>query len=265
MKEYFVGIDAGSTYVKVVFLDEQGLLAGFDHRSTGINPDQVSKKIIKEIIKEKNINGDQVKKVTATGYSRRNIESAHDSVTEIKAHAAGAVWSAPKGVDIQTVIDIGGQDSKVIILNPDGGVLTFSMNDKCAAGTGRFLESLARVLELDVTQLGQISLKSNMPLNINSTCVVFAESEVVSLIVKKKKPEDIVAGIHRSLAKRIAGMARKAGITPQILLTGGGGLNQGIAAALDEELFMDIHVPEHPQLNGALGAALIGKQESRLY
>jgi len=259
MKEYFIGIDAGSTYVKVVLMDEQGLLVGFDHKSTGINPDQVSKNIISEISNEKNINPDQIKKVMATGYSRRNIESAHDSVTEIKAHAAGATFSAPKGVEIKTVIDIGGQDSKVIILNAEGEIVNFSMNDKCAAGTGRFLESLARVLELDVTNLGTISLESNMPLNINSTCVVFAESEVVSLIVKKEKPEEIVAGIHRSLAKRIAGMARKAGITPEILLTGGGGLNQGIAAALDEELFMDIHVPEHPQLNGAIGAALIGR------
>ncbi len=261
MKEYFVGIDAGSTYVKTAFLDDQDKLAGYKRASTGINPDKVSREMINTITFENNINPDQIKTIVATGYSRRNIESAQSSITEINAHARGAVWSAPEGIDIHTIIDIGGQDSKVIILDKNQEISNFAMNDKCAAGTGRFLESLARVLELDITQLGPLSKESDMPLDINSTCVVFAESEVISLVARKKQSKDIVAGIHRSLARRISGMAKKAVLHPEILLTGGGGLNQGIQDALEEELFSDVHVPEHPQLNGAIGAALIGRSQ----
>lgn len=260
MTHYFVGIDAGSTYVKVAFLDEEGALAGYDRKPTGIDADGTSSQMMGAIMSSNGITREQIKTITATGYSRRAIETAHDTVTEIKAHGAGARWSAPEDLDIRTVIDIGGQDSKVIVVDEAGETVNFAMNDKCAAGTGRFLESLARVLELDIKDLGPMSLASKMPLAINSTCVVFAESEVVSLVARKKRREDIAAGIHHSLAKRIAGMARKAGAASEILLTGGGGLNAGIAEALEDEMLMDIHVPEHPQLNGAIGAALIGKK-----
>ena len=256
---YFVGVDAGSTYIKVAFVDEAGRLSGFDRRYTGVDADGTSKRMIEEVAKELGISMGEIGAVTATGYSRRAITVAEDTVTEIRAHALGAVWSAPEDVTVRTVIDIGGQDSKVIVLDEQGETANFAMNDKCAAGTGRFLENLARVLELDIEQLGPLSLESTMPLAINSTCVVFAESEVVSLVARKKKREDIAAGIHLSLARRIAGMARKAGATPGILLTGGGGLNVGIAEALEDTLLADIHVPTHPQLNGAIGAALIGR------
>ena len=256
---FFVGVDAGSTYVKVAFVDENAGLTGFDRRYTGVDADGTAKKMIEEIAGEQGISMDEIQSVTATGYSRRAIAAAQDTVTEIRAHALGAVWSAPEGVSVRTVIDIGGQDSKVIVLDEHGETANFAMNDKCAAGTGRFLENLARVLEMDIGQLGPLSLESTMPLAINSTCVVFAESEVVSLVARKKKREDIAAGIHRSLARRIAGMAKKAGASPEILLTGGGGLNVGIAEALEDTLLADIHVPAHPQLNGAIGAALIGR------
>ncbi|BBO82437.1 2-hydroxyglutaryl-CoA dehydratase [Desulfosarcina ovata subsp. sediminis] len=258
---YFAGIDAGSTYVKAALMDENQALVAFDQRPTGIDADGTSQKMIAAMAEANGIPADHIQNIIATGYSRRNISMARDTVTEIKAHARGAAWSAPNSIGIRTVIDIGGQDSKVIVLDGDNEILNFAMNDKCAAGTGRFLESLARVLELDISELGPLSLQSNMPLSINSTCVVFAESEVVSLVARKKKREDIAAGIHHSLAKRIAAMARKAGAQPGILLTGGGGRNAGIASALDEALLMDIHVPEYPQLNGALGAALIGMTE----
>ena len=256
---YFAGIDAGSTYVKAALLDEDQALVAFDQHPTGIDADGTSQKMIATMAEANGIQADQILKIIATGYSRRNISLAQDTVTEIKAHAHGAAWAAPDGVDIRTVIDIGGQDSKVIVLDQDNEIVNFAMNDKCAAGTGRFLESLARVLELDISELGPLSLQSTMPLNINSTCVVFAESEVVSLVARKKKREDIAAGIHHSLAKRIAAMARKAGARAEIILTGGGGRNAGIADALDEALLMDIHVPEYPQLNGAIGAALLAR------
>jgi len=261
MREYFAGIDAGSTYVKAVILDENGKLVDCDCKPTGINAEGASRAMLEAISHGNGVSPDQIKSIMATGYSRRAIEMADDTVTEIKAHAAGAAWSAPADVDIRTVIDIGGQDSKVIVLDGEGEVVNFAMNDKCAAGTGRFLESMARVLELKISELGHISLASTIPLTINSTCVVFAESEVISLMARKKKREDIVAGIHLSLASRIAGMARKAGATPEILLTGGGGLNKGIARALEDALLMDVHLPDYPQFNGAIGAALIAKCE----
>jgi predicted CoA-substrate-specific enzyme activase len=258
MPHYFAGIDAGSTYVKVAVMDDENRLVGCERNPTGIDADGTSRKMLAEITGKNGITSSAVRRIVATGYSRRNIETAHETVTEIKAHARGAGWTAPPGTDIRTVIDIGGQDSKVIVLDDAGDIANFAMNDKCAAGTGRFLESLARVLEMDVRDLGALSLVSSSPIDINSTCVVFAESEVISLVARKKKREDIVAGIHRSLAKRIAGMARKAGLAPEILLTGGGGLNEGIAEALEDALMLDIHVPEHPQFNGAIGAALTG-------
>jgi predicted CoA-substrate-specific enzyme activase len=257
--KYFAGVDAGSTYVKAVVIGEDGSLAGFDHKPTGIDAAGTSRKIIESIRSGPKLNGAPVHRAIATGYSRRVIDVADDTVTEIKAHSAGAVWSAPPGVEIRTVIDIGGQDSKIIVIDGNGEAVNFVMNDKCAAGTGRFLESLARVLELDVRDLGEISLESNAPAAINSTCVVFAESEVISLVARKKKPRDIVAGIHQALAKRIAGMARKAHMEQEVLLTGGGGLNVGIVRALEDELRMDIHVSPYAQLNGAIGAALIAR------
>lgn len=260
-KTYFAGIDAGSTYVKAALMDENHALVAFDQRPTGIDADGTSQKMITAMAASNGIQAAQIQKIIATGYSRRNISVAQDTVTEIKAHARGAAWAAPDGIGIRTVIDIGGQDSKVIVLDGDNEIANFAMNDKCAAGTGRFLESLARVLELDIGELGPLSLQSTLPLTINSTCVVFAESEVVSLVARKKKREDIAAGIHHSLAKRIAAMARKAGARPEILLTGGGGRNAGIADALEEALLADIHVPEYPQLNGALGAALVAMVE----
>ena len=256
MTDYFAGIDAGSTYVKMALLDSESRLVGFDLRPTGIDADGVSEKMLGAAAEKIGIDRKGIRRIIATGYGRRGIETAHDTVTEIKAHALGAGWSKPGDADIRTVIDIGGQDSKVIVLDKDYNVLNFTMNDKCAAGTGRFLESLARVLELDVSDLGPVSLTSARPLTINSTCVVFAESEVISLVARKKKREDIVAGIHWSLARRIAGMARKAGVTPGILLTGGGGRNEGIAEALEDALLEEIYIPENPQLNGAVGAAV---------
>jgi len=259
--KYYAGIDAGSTYVKVAVLDEENKLTGCKTLPTGIDAGGTADKIITEILGNNNISRDDLDCTVATGYSRRIIDIADDTVTEIKAHAAGAVWSAPDGVEIKTLIDIGGQDSKVISINEEGDVVNFAMNDKCAAGTGRFLESLARVLELEVKDLGPMSLEANSPAAINNTCVVFAESEVISLVSRKTPREDIIAGIHDSLAKRVSAMARKSGITPGILLTGGGGLNCGIAASLEKELMNEVHVPDYPQFNGAIGAAIIGRDD----
>lgn len=260
MGRYFVGIDAGSTYLKVAMLDQERDLVGCDVASTGIDANGTAKRLMDGLCQKHGVEAGGIAHILATGYSRRNIGVAQDTVTEIQAHAKGAVWSAPPSLKIRTVVDIGGQDSKVIVLDDQGEISNFVMNDKCAAGTGRFLESLSRVLEIGIDQLGPVSLESVCPLSINSTCVVFAESEVISLIARSKKREDIAAGIHQSLASRIGGMARHAGAQAGILLTGGGGLNCGIAKALERELQADIHVSGNPQLNGAIGAAIIAQE-----
>jgi len=254
------GVDAGSTYIKVALLDEGGRLMGVARRPTGIDAAKTSRTMIASILADLDQPAESLALIVATGYSRRVIDVAEETITEIRAHSLGARWAAPPEMEIRTVIDIGGQDSKIIVIDNNGETLHFVMNDKCAAGTGRFLESLSRVLEMEVNDLGPLSLQSTAPAAINSTCVVFAESEVISMIARKKHPRDIVAGIHQALAKRIGGMARKARIEPQVLLTGGGGLNAGIVQALEDELLVDIHVPAHPQLNGAIGAALVAWQ-----
>lgn len=255
--EYFAGIDAGSTYVKAVIIDNDGALLEYKVAFTGIDARTTSKKILEELCSQSGISIMDINAIISTGYSRRRIDIAHGNVTEIKAHAAGAVWAAPEGSKVRTIIDIGGQDSKVIVIDAQGETVHFVMNDKCAAGTGRFLEALARVLELSVEDIGPLSHKSKSPCRINSTCAVFAESEVISLLARGNRPEDIIAGIHGSMAKRIGGMARKARFEPDILITGGGALNPGLVAAFEDELLAEILVPKHPQFNGALGAAII--------
>lgn len=254
---YFAGIDAGSTYVKAAVIDENKRLAGFRVSKTGINANSTALKIMDELAEEIDIAKDDICSIIATGYGRRIIEPANESVTEIKAHAAGVRMSCPDGTKVKTVIDIGGQDSKVIVLDDSRDVENFVMNDKCAAGTGRFFEALARTLDIDVGDFSHISLKARSPCRINSLCVVFAESEVISLLARGKDLPDIVAGIHESMAKRIANMARKTGMKEEVVITGGGGLNPALVEALSCELMTDIITPEHPQMNGAFGAALL--------
>jgi len=253
----YAGIDAGSTYIKVAIIDENKTLLEYKVTPTGIDARNTAREIIDALCNDAGISPSDILSITSTGYSRRRIDIADENVTEIKAHAVGVLWAAPEGADIRTIIDVGGQDSKVISLDEQGEVKNFVMNDKCAAGTGRFLETLARVIELSVEEIGPFSLESKAPCRINSTCAVFAESEVISLLARGKKPVDIIAGIHTSLSKRISGMARKAGLESDVLLAGGGGLNPGLVAAFEDELMMDIHVAQNPQLNGAIGAALL--------
>ena len=260
--ECYAGIDAGSTYIKVSIIDKNSDLVGYKVVPTGVDSRKTASEAFNKLLSRLGLSLSDVLAVTSTGYGRRNVDIAHENVTEIKAHAAGAIWTAPEESKISTVIDIGGQDSKVITINEEGETKNFVMNDKCAAGTGRFLEVLSRVLELSVDQIGPLSLQAKTPCRINSLCAVFAESEVISLLAREKDRSDIIAGIHRSLARRISGMARKAGLEPDVLMTGGGALNPGLAAAFEDELMMDVYVAKKPQLNGAIGAALLGKNSN---
>lgn len=259
--EFYAGIDAGSTYTKTVIVDNNGTVMGHKIAPTGIDCSITARESFDNLCGELGISRSNIF-VTSTGYGRRMIDFADQNVTEIKAHAAGGSRKLSDGRKIRTIIDIGGQDSKVILIDEEGEMINFAMNDKCAAGTGRFLEVIARVLQVKVNDLGELSSQAKAPCQINSLCAVFAESEVISLLARKNKRSDIIAGIHRSLARRISSMARKTGVEPEVLLTGGGGLNPGLIAALEDELMMDIHVEGNPQLNGAIGAALIGKNSN---
>jgi len=194
--------------------------------------------------------------VISTGYGRHGVPFANKAVTEIICHAKGAYYLLPA---TRTIIDIGGQDSKAIGLDEKGDVIDFVMNDKCAAGTGRFLEVMAQVLGVTIEELGPVALTSKNPCQISSTCTIFAESEMVSLRAEGKPREDLIAGIVRAVSSRVVVMGRTVVFRRDIVFTGGVAKNIGVKEALEEEIQMEIIVPEEPQTMGALGAALLAK------
>ena len=258
---YFLGIDIGSTTTKMALLRDNELLAS-RVTATGVSCQETSLELLQSILDEHSLKREDVSRVMATGYGRRLIDFADDIISEITANVKGTVWSCPelKG-EIRTIINIGGQDSKVISLDEHGVTQNFAMNDKCAAGTGRFLETITRILQIDVKDLGHLSMKSEVPLKINSTCAVFAESEIISLVARKKSPEDIIAGAHFSIARRIGKMARRMGLKDHVVFDGGPALNDGLVKAFEDELAIDIHVPKWPQITTAVGAAILAKNE----
>ena len=196
----------------------------------------------------------------STGYGRNSVSFADDRITEITAHARGVQFFFQ---DAHSVIDIGGQDSKAILISKKtGNVVDFQMNDKCAAGTGRFLEVMANALEVPIDKIGGLGLQSNDPASISSTCTVFAESEVISLFAKGTKKEDIAAGIHKSIARRVAGMAKRIGVAPLLVFCGGVAKNVAVRKFLEDELGFEVVIPEQPQLTGAIGAALIAQEHN---
>ena len=258
MKAY-VGIDIGSLATKIVLINENKLI---DHRTERSTFDfkRVGHNLFDEILAEHSLKRSDVF-VMSTGYGRNTIDIADDRVTEITAHAKGVQFFFP---DVHSVIDIGGQDSKAIVISKKtGSVIDFQMNDKCAAGTGRFLEVMAHALEVPIGEFGDLALKSNKPASISSTCTVFAESEVISLFARGASKEDIASGIHKSIARRVSGMAKRIGVAPKLVFCGGVAKNKAVKKYLEDELGFDIFQPEHPQLTGAIGAALIAQENNR--
>ncbi|MFC2016186.1 acyl-CoA dehydratase activase [Chloroflexota bacterium] len=251
------GIDIGSATSKAVILDEKEILSFFV-MPTGHNVVKAVDAVTKEALDESGLSIDQVQYIVSTGYGRRAVQFANKVVTEIICHAAGVSSMIPQA---RTVIDVGGQDSKVIGLDDDGNVLTFVMNDKCAAGTGRFLEVLAKILEVDMDGMGPISLLGADPCQISNTCTVFAETEMVSLRAEGQKRENIIAGIHKAMARRIAIMGKSVSFKKDVVFTGGVARNVGMKKALEEEINLEILIPEEPQIMGALGAAILAKSE----
>ena len=251
-----IGIDIGSLATKVVLLDDNKLVDYRVDRST-YDFKRIGHNLFDDILEKNNLKSSDVY-VMSTGYGRNSIDIADDRITEITAHARGTQYFFP---EVHSVIDIGGQDSKAIVISKKTGkVIDFQMNDKCAAGTGRFLEVMARALEVPIEEIGTFALKSNDPAAISSTCTVFAESEVISLFARGASKEDIASGIHKSIARRVAGMAKRIGVAPQLAFCGGVAKNNAVKKYLEVELGFDIVRPEHPQLTGAIGAALIAQE-----
>lgn len=255
-EKYYIGLDGGSTYIKAAMLRGKEVV-DTQVRSTGISNNETATKLVDEMIASAGIKRSDVAYIMATGYSRKVIDVADDDISEITAHAYGVRITAPEGYNPGMIVDIGGQDSKIIYLDANYNVKNFAMNDKCAAGTGKFLEVVAQTLETTIDQVGPLSLESKEPCDINSTCVVFAQSEIISLVARKFDRRDILAGMHLSMAKRIIKMMKKSERGGDILMTGGGALNIGIHRMFESELMKDVYVANHPQFNGAIGAALI--------
>jgi len=247
------GIDIGSITAKAVILSD-GRILGSKVIFTGYNARQAGKSVFEDLLKELNLEVSSIEKIVSTGYGRNSVKFADKALTEIICHGAGAHYLNP---EIRSIIDVGGQDSKVLTIDSEGRVKDFAMNDKCAAGTGRFLEVMARAMESDLDNFGPMSLKSDTPSKISSICTVFAESEVISLISKGESREDIIAGIHESVASRVSSLARRVGVKEPVMMTGGVARNIGVVRALEKALGVSIEVSEFAQVNGAVGAAIL--------
>lgn len=254
---YFAGIDSGSTTTNIAVLSGERELCAWATVRTGPRALIGAQKVLEKIEHDFHIAQNDLDVLVATGYGRNTISMADAVKTEITCHAKGAHFLNP---EIRTIIDIGGQDSKVICLAPDGSVINFVMNDKCAAGTGRFLEMMARTLELELTEMSEKGRSWKEDLTISSMCTVFAESEVISLIAENKADADIIHGLNKSVASKTAALVSRAKGTPGYMMTGGVARNQGVVAALEEKLGRPVFIPEQPDLCGALGAALLAME-----
>jgi (R)-2-hydroxyacyl-CoA dehydratese activating ATPase len=260
--KYFAGLDIGSTAIKVALVDEEGNIAGVHVTASGSLFHKNAKEALAHLLAEHNLKQEDVHYLIATGYGRKLFKEADDSISEITANAIGAHEAGKAFGGVGTIINIGGQDSKAIQLDSDGNVANFAMNDKCAAGTGRFLDVAARNLEIDLEELGDYHFNAeNAPLSINSTCTVFAESEIIGLLANGHGKGEIIAGIHYSIAKRTVRLAKRVGIEDRVYFDGGPALNKGLVAALEDEMQRQIVVPEHPQTTTAYGAAVLARSE----
>lgn len=249
------GIDSGSTATKVVLADN-GRIVAAQKMITGTDPRKTATLCFQAALSQAGLSSKDIGGVVATGYGRERVLEADKCLTEITCHAKGAHSVVPRA---RTVIDIGGQDSKVIRLDEQGFVVDFIMNDKCAAGTGRFLEVMANRLEISLEEFGQMWRKTRQAAKISSTCTVFAESEVISLVSAGADLSAIVKGLCNAVAGRVASMARRVGVEPQVVFTGGVSLNEGVRQSLCKVLSVRAIVPPRSQFMGAYGAALFAR------
>src|SRR5512134_1992914 len=250
---YAAGVDVGSTQTKAVIVDEGRRIVARALTMTGANVIRAAEEAFATALAEGDIREEEVEYVVGTGYGRYKVAFGETQVTEISCHGRGAVHMFPA---TRTVVDMGGQDTKAIRVSPRGEIVDFCMNDKCAAGTGRFLGAASAALEIPLDQLGPTALRGERPVKISTTCTVFAESEVLSWLGKGEKTEDILLGVHQSIAMRSVGLMRRVGIEEQVTFTGGVARNTAMVAALNQKLGLTVNVGEDAHYMGALGAAL---------
>jgi predicted CoA-substrate-specific enzyme activase len=253
------GCDVGSATGKAVVMKDGEIVSHVIIPST-TKPELTARTVMEETVSQAGLSSlEGLNYIVGTGYGRLKVPFANENISEITCHARGAHWMSSA---VRTVVDIGGQDCKVMALDAKGKVLQFVMNDRCAAGTGRFFEAMARVLHCGLEGLSSLCLQGKNPATISSQCSVFAESEVVTLVNEGVDLEDIVAGLHISVARRLNSMVRRVGLTEDIALTGGCAKNEGLAKMLEDKLKVEIKkLPQDPQIAGAVGAALIAMEK----
>lgn len=256
---YVMGIDSGSTSTNAVIMDQDRKIKAFSVVRTGAKSGVSADRALHEVLEKAGLAREDISWIVSTGYGRVSIEFADENVTEISCHGKGAHYFNPA---IRTILDIGGQDSKAIRLNENGEVKDFVMNDKCAAGTGRFLEMIARTLEVSLDELGAIALTSKEKIEITSMCSVFAESEVISLIANNKEKADIADGVCHAIANKASGLLRRVGMEPEFMMTGGVAKNPGVVRAVEEKIGSKLYICEEPEIVGAAGAALYALEKT---
>jgi predicted CoA-substrate-specific enzyme activase len=256
---YAAGIDVGSTQTKGIIVNEQREIIARALGMTGANVTRAAENCFIESLKLAGIERDAVRYVVGTGYGRYKVTFGDAQITEISCHARGAYHLFP---NTKTVIDMGGQDAKGIRVGDGGEVKDFVMNDKCAAGTGRFLASAADALLLNLDDIGEISLKARNPVRLTTVCTVFVESDIMSYLAQNKKVEDILGGVHSAIAARTISLIRRVGIEPEVTFTGGVSRNLGMVRALEEKLEMKLNVSSDSHFVGALGASLFALERA---
>jgi len=251
---FITGIDIGALTTKSVIIKDNHILS-YDMRETGLFPRDTAADSLEKCLFQCNIEYEDLGYIVATGNGRNSLEFCNTTKSEIMCFAKGARWLNPR---TRIIIDTGSQGIRVIALDENGGVDNFSTNDKCSAGTGCFLDAMAYALQVELGDMGELSLKAKNQTNISTKCTIFAESEVVSLVARGRNKEDIIAGLHKSVAKKVAGMLKRYNISGEVTFAGGVAKNIGVRQALESEIGMKLSIPEEPQIIGALGAALFG-------
>jgi (R)-2-hydroxyacyl-CoA dehydratese activating ATPase len=255
LTSYFAGIDVGSTMTKAVILNK-GIIASIIG-PTGPEQRRLANKVMEEVLNRAALSLKAITYIVSTGYGRINVPFADKQFTEITCHAKGIIRLFPKA---KTIIDVGGQDIKAIKIDATGKTIDFVMNDKCAAGSGRFIEVIASTLGVPLDKVGDLSLQSRNPAKISNICTIWAQQEVAASLAQGIPISDLLAGVHHSLADRICRMVNRLKVEEAVIVTGGGAKNRGLLKALSEQLGHEILVPEEPLITGALGAALLGKE-----
>ncbi len=256
---YVAGIDVGSTQSKGIIINDKLEIVARTLTDTGAYLSKVAERCFEEALQISSVKREDIAYVVGTGYGRYKVNFGDAQITEISCHARGAVYLFP---NTRTVIDMGGQDAKGIKTGADGDVKDFVMNDKCAAGTGRFLANAAEALGMGLGDIGEISLKAKNPVRLTTVCTVFVESDIMSYLAQNKKVEDILGGVHRAIAARTISLVRRVGIEPEITFTGGVSKNIGMVRALEEKLGMKLNVSADSHFVGALGAGIFALERA---